>query len=192
VFKAKRRTIVTTAAAAVVLLAGALAVTLLTGNSGSSGTETVKGNTVLYNPARRPAAPEFAATTLTGTKINLSSYRGQTVVLNFWGSWCPPCREEAPTLAVLSQQYAKKGVAFIGDDVQDTTVNALAFTRGVGITYPSINDSGGRVVQAFAQVTPLNDTPVTIVIDKTGHVAGLVLGQASYGDLTTLLQEAAK
>jgi peroxiredoxin len=191
VFKARRKTIVITVAAAVVLLAGALAVTLLTGNSSGSN-ETVNGNTVTYQAGHRPAVPEFTATTLTGKTIKLSSYRGKIMVLNFWGSWCQPCRKEAPTLAVLSEQYGKQGVAFIGDDMQDSPVNALAFTRNVGLAYPSINDSGGSVVQAFGLVTPVDDTPTTVVIDKTGYVVGLVLGEASYGDLAKLLQQAAR
>jgi thiol-disulfide isomerase/thioredoxin len=138
VFKARRKTVVVIVAAAVALLAGALAVTLLTRNS-SGSSETVNGNTVTYQAGHRPAVPAFTATTLTGQAIRMSSYRGKVAVLNFWGSWCQPCLREAPTLAVLSQQYNRHGVAFIGDDVQDTPANALTFTKNVGITYPSIN-----------------------------------------------------
>ncbi len=190
-FKAKRRTIVTTTVTAAVLLAGALAVSLLTQNSDLASYETVDGSMITYHAGHRPAVPEFTATTLTGAAVKLSSYRGKTVVLNFWGSWCPPCREEAPTLAVVSEQYGKQGVDFIGDDVKDTTVSALTFTRGVGITYPSINDSGGTVVQDVSQAVPVSDTPTTLVIDKTGHVVGLIAGAASYGQLTALLHDAA-
>ena len=140
---------------------------------------------------QRPAAPDFTATSLTGATIKLSSYRGKTVVLNFWGSWCPPCRDEAPTLALLAEQYSKQGVAFLGDDVGDTPTNALAYTKSIGIGYPSINDPGYAVVQKFSQVAPVSDTPTTVVIDKTGHVAGMVLGKVSYGQMTTLLRDAA-
>jgi thiol-disulfide isomerase/thioredoxin len=189
VFRAKRRTVVTVTAVVAVLLAGALAVTFLTQGKGNASGNT--DGTVEYQPGHRPLAPEFTATSLTGTTINLSSYRGKTLVLNFWGSWCPPCRAEAPTLAVLSQQYSSKGVVFLGDDVGDTPSNALAFTRSVGITYPSINDPGYLVVQRFSQVAPVSDTPTTVVIDKTGHVAGMVLGEVSYGEMTTLLSNAA-
>lgn len=184
-FKAKRRTVVTTTAVAAVLLGGALAATLLTqGKSNAS-------NTVEYPAGHRPLAPDLTGTSLTGGTIKLSSYRGKTVVLNFWGSWCPPCRDEAPTLAVLAEQYGPKGVAFLGDDVSDTPVNALAFTRSVGITYPSINDQGYAVVQQLSRVVPVSDTPTTVVIDKTGHVVGMVLGTVSYGQMTTLLHDAA-
>lgn len=191
-FKVKRRTVVTVTAAAAVLLAAALAVTLLTQGKGdpSDGT-VVSANTIVYQPGHRPLAPDFTATSLTGTTIKMSSYLGKTVVLNFWGSWCPPCRDEAPTLAVLSEQYASKGVAFLGDDVGDTPANALAFTRSVGITYPSINDPGYLIVQKFSEVAPVTDTPTTVIIDKTGHVAAMALGEVTYGEMTTLLHDAA-
>jgi peroxiredoxin len=178
-------------AAFAVLLGGALAVTLATsGSTGAGDGKITKGNTVSYQAGARPLAPDVTATSLTGTTIKLSSYRGKTVVLNFWGSWCPPCRDEAPTLAVLDQQYRAKGVAFLGDDVGDTPANALSFTRSVGISYPSINDPGYAVVQKFSLVAPVSDTPTTVVIDKTGHVVGMVLGKVSYAEMVTLLQEA--
>ena len=189
-FRPRRRTVIVVAAAFAVLLGGALAVTLATGNSGGGDGKVVNGNTVSYTAGKRPLAPEVTAKTLTGSAIKLSSYRGKVVVLNFWGSWCEPCRNEAPTLAVLDQQYQSKGVAFIGDDVADTPASALAFTRSHGITYPSINDPGYAVVQDFSQVAPVSDTPMTVVIDKTGHVVGTILGQVSFGQMTTLLNDA--
>jgi thiol-disulfide isomerase/thioredoxin len=188
VFKAKRRTVVTVTAVAAVLLAGALAATLLT--SGNSNTASAS-NMVEYPAGHRPLAPDITGTSLTGTAIKLSSYRGKTVVLNFWGSWCAPCRGEAPVLALLDKQYGAKGVAFLGDDVGDTPANALAFTRGAGISYPSISDQGYAVVAQLSQVVPVSDTPTTVVIDKTGHVAGTIIGAVNYGEMTTLLHDAA-
>jgi thiol-disulfide isomerase/thioredoxin len=188
VFKAKRRTVVTVTAVVAALLAGALAVTFLTSGKGTTANAA---NSVEYPAGHRPLAPDFSGTSLTGSTIKLSSYQGKTVVLNFWGSWCSPCREEAPTLAVLDEQYGSKGVAFLGDDVGDTPANALAFTHSAGITYPSINDQGYAVVQQVMAVVPVSDTPTTVVIDKTGHVAGIVLGAISYGQMTTLLRDAA-
>ncbi len=186
-FKAKRRTVVTVTAAAAALLGGALAATLLTSGKGSATT----GNTVEYQAGHRPAVPNLTGKSLTGTTINLSSYRGKVVVLNFWGSWCSPCREEAPLLAGLDQQYSSKGVVFLGDDVGDTPANALAFTSSHGITYPSFNDPGYAVVAQISQVVPVHDTPTTVVTDKTGHGAGTILGAATYSELTTLLRDAA-
>ena len=188
-FKAKRRTVVTVTAVLAVLLGGALAVTFLTTGKGGTASAT---NMVEYPVGHRPLAPDFSGTSLTGSTIKLSSYRGKTVVLNFWGSWCSPCRGEAPTLAVLDEQYGPKGVAFLGDDVGDTPANALAFTHSARITYPSINDQGYAVVQQLSAAVPVSDTPTTVVIDKTGHVAGMILGAVSYGEMTTLLSDAAE
>ena len=187
VFKAKRRTVVTTAAGVFVLLVAALVVTVFThGNSSSAS-----GNVVAYPAGQRPAAPEFTASSLTGTPINFASYRGKIVVLNIWGSWCPPCRGEGQTLKYLDEQYGPQGVAFLGDDIQDTPTQALGFLRKEGITYPSVNDANGAVEQRLSIAVPINGTPTTLVIDKTGHIAGMIDGPVSYFDLSSLLREAA-
>ena len=114
---------------------------------------------MLYSAGHRPLAPEFTATTLTGSKLSFSSYRGKVVVLNFWGSWCVPCREEAPTLAVVAEQYQPTGVTFLGVDERDTTASAEAFTRNFGITYPSVNDPSQEIALDFTAVVPLAGNP---------------------------------
>ena len=184
-FKVKRRTVVTTAAGAFVLLVAALVVTVVTQGKGDAA-----GNMLTYPAGQRPAAPEFTATSLTGTPINFASYRGKIVVLNVWGSWCPPCRNESQTLKYLDEQYGPEGVAFLGDDVQDTPTNALSFLHGADITYPSVNDSNEAVEQRLSIAVPISGTPTTLVIDKTGHIAGLIDGAVTYPQVTTLLQDA--
>jgi peroxiredoxin len=188
--RVRRRTVVTVTAVVAVLLAGALTVTLLTRGSSTSSDKTVDGNTVEYTTGHQPLAPDFSATSLTGMPIKMSSYRGKVLVLNFWGSWCSPCRAEAPTLQVTYEQFHPRGVDFLGDDVADTPTNALAFTSSVHLTYPSINDPGYSVVQQFSAAAPVSDTPTTVVIGKTGHVVGLVLGRSTYSELTMLLHQA--
>jgi peroxiredoxin len=173
-----------------VLLGGALAATLLTSGSNSTSGRVVSGNTVEYLAGHRPLAPDFTGTSLTGTTIKMSRYRGKVLVLNFWGSWCAPCRGEAATLEVASQQYRAQGVDFLGDDVADTPTNALSFMHSEAVSYPSINDPGWSVVQQFTPVAPVSDTPTTVVIDRTGHVAGMALGTISNRELTTLLHQA--
>jgi thiol-disulfide isomerase/thioredoxin len=190
VFKAKRRLVVLAATA----LAGvALAVVLLTGwaSGGNSGVTDVAGSTsaVLYQAGHRPVAPDFTATTLTGARLSFSSYRGRIVVLNFWGSWCAPCRAEAPALAGAAKQYRLAGVDFLGVDVRDTTASALAFTRNFGIAYPSVSDSSSVITLDFTAVVPIAGTPTTLVIDRTGHIAGAVFGTATYQELTDILAQ---
>ena len=158
---------------------------------GNRGVTDVAGNpsAVLYSAGHRPLAPDFTGTTLTGSRLSFSSYRGRVVVLNFWGSWCAPCRAEAPTLAVTAQQYRPAGVAFLGVDVRDTTASALAFTRDFGITYPSVSDPGSVITLDFTAVVPIAGTPTTLVIDRTGHIAGAVFGTATYQELTDILAQ---
>jgi peroxiredoxin len=185
-----RRAVVLVAA---VVTGAALAVVLLAGwaTSGSRSVTDVDGNpsAVLYTAGHRPLAPGFTATTLTGSRLSLSSYRGRVVVLNFWGSWCVPCREEAPALAVAAQQYRPAGVAFLGVDVRDTTASAQAFVRSFGITYPSVSDSSSQITLDFTAVVPIAGTPTTLVIDRTGHIAGAVFGTVTYDELTTILDQ---
>jgi peroxiredoxin len=189
-FRAKRRTVVTVTAVVAVLLAGALTVTLLT-QGGSSPGKIVDGNTIAYTAGHQPMAPDVSGKSLTGSVIKLSAYRGKVVVLNFWGSWCPPCRSEAETLEVAAQQYSSQGVDFLGDDLQDNTASALAFTTSHHISYPSFNDSSAVIVAEFSQAAPVSDTPTTVVINRTGHVVGMETGAITNGELTKLLHEAA-
>ena len=183
-----RRTVVLAAAA----LAGVLLIVVLaTGwaGSGNSSVTTVDGSTsaVLYSAGHRPLAPEFTATTLTGSKLSLSDYRGKVVVLNFWGSWCVPCRAEAPTLAALAAKYQPSGVSFLGVDVRDTTASALAFAHSFHITYPSVSDESSAITLDFTAKVPIAGTPTTLVVDRTGHIAGAVFGTVTYSELTAIL-----
>jgi thiol-disulfide isomerase/thioredoxin len=175
-----------TVCAGAVLVAG-----LLSGwaTGGNSGVTHVAGSNsaVLYSAGHRPLVPDFTATTLTGSRLSFSAYRGRVVVVNFWGSWCAPCREEAPMLAVTAQQYRPAGVAFLGVDVRDTTASALAFTRDFGIGYPSVSDSGSVVTLDFTAVVPIAGTPTTLVVDRTGHIAGAVFGPATQQELADIL-----
>lgn len=184
-----RRIVVAVAAAAMVMLGGVLSVTFLT--RGNTGGQLVNGNVVEYAAGHRPLAPDLTATALTGSPVRMSSYRGKVLVLNFWASWCSPCRREAPVLQVAYQQYHAQGVDFLGDDMGDTAANALSFIHSESIGYPSISDPGYAFVQQFSQAAPVNDPPTTAVIDKTGHVAGIVLGPVNDGELAALIHKAA-
>ena len=186
--RARRRTVVLAAAVLTGLL---LALVLVAGwaGSGKSDVTDIGGNTdaVVYAAGHRPLAPEFTATTLTGSKLNFSSYRGQVVVLNFWGSWCVPCREEAATLSDVAAQYQPSGVSFLGVDVRDTAASAEAFAHNHHITYPSVSDPSSVITLDFTAVVPIAGTPTTLVIDRTGHIAGAVFGTATYSELTAIL-----
>lgn len=180
--------------AAALAAAGVLAVAACSGQiaantPASNGISFVSGNgtAAFYKAGSRPAAPAVSGTTLAGSKLSLSSYRGHVVVLNFWGSWCAPCRAEAPTLAVLSEQYHAKGVQFVGIDIRDSPTSAQAFVQNFGISYPSLNDPADEIALAFRSTVPPAAIPSTLVIDRNGHIAGRVIGQASDASLGNIL-----
>lgn len=192
-FKSKRRTAVTLTAVAAVLLAGGLTSAFSGGDGPPAGEAYVDGNptAVVYDTGHRAALPGFSGKTLTGESLSFAAYHGKVVVLNFWGSWCSPCRSEGPTLATLSARYAPAGVSFLGVDVEDTPVNAEAFEQSFGITYPSLNDPGQSIAQVIGSAVPVSGTPQTLVIDRTGHVAGAIFGTATYSVLNEMLTKVA-
>lgn len=155
--------------------------------SGSQSFVSGSYSSTYYAPGSRPAAPRFSGTTLTGAKFRLAAQQGRLIVLNFWGSWCAPCRREAPTLAALAAHFKSSPVTFVGDDVQDSPASAQAFERTFGITYPSLNDPGEQVALAFHGAVPPVGIPTTLLIDRTGHIAGRIVGEVSYSGLRSLI-----
>ena len=112
-------------------------------------------------------APALVGTTLSGARIDLASYRGHPVVLDFWGSWCVPCQEEQAEMNGIVARYAPRGVRFVGVDLRDSSAaDALAFVAEHKVTYPSIYDPGSDAAATFNVDAP----PTTIIIDATGHI----------------------
>jgi len=190
VLKSRRRVI---ALAATVCAGAALVVVLLTGwaSGGNTGVTDVAGSTsaVLYSAGHRPVAPDFTGTTLTGSRLAFSSYRGRVVVLNFWGSWCTPCREEAPALGTLARNFAGTDVRFVGVDIRDDPASAEGFMRTFRISYPSLNDPNDLVALDFSGTVPPASIPTTLVIDRSGRIAARIVGQASYSGLKALIKQ---
>ncbi|MEV4198562.1 TlpA family protein disulfide reductase [Micromonospora globbae] len=122
-------------------------------------------------PDQRSAPPKIAGELLTGGNYDVSQARGQVVVLNFWGSWCAPCRAEADDLEATYQATKGSGVTFLGINVQDSKDKALAFEEG-RVTYPSIFDPPSRL--ALALDIPPNTIPATVVLDREGRIAVVI------------------
>jgi len=163
------------------------------GNSQDSGTGqgfvSSSYNSRYFNPGSRPVAPAVAGTTLTGQKFSLAADHGDLVVMNFWGSWCSPCRAEAPALVSLAAHFGHDPVRFVGDDVHDYSAAAQAFEHTFDVPYPSLNDPGSKVPLAFHDTVPPSAIPSTLVIDRTGHIAGIVVGQITYNGLRALIDK---
>jgi thiol-disulfide isomerase/thioredoxin len=188
--KGRKRAAVSLAAAAAVLLAAGLWASQASGGT-PSGESYVDGNpsAVLYDTGHRALVPDFSGTTLAGPPFSLAAYRGKVVVLNFWGSWCAPCRSEGQTLEALSGRYAHAGVSFIGVDEHDTPANAEAFEQGFGIKYPSVDDPAASIAQTVSSAVLISSPPTTLVIDRSGHVSGAIFGTATYSVLDTMISK---
>jgi cytochrome c biogenesis protein CcmG/thiol:disulfide interchange protein DsbE len=134
-------------------------------------------------------APDFTLSMFDGSQLTLSELRGQVVVVNFWASWCIPCRDEAPILEQTWRRYRDQGVVFIGVDYLDTDKEALAFLEEFNVTYPNGPDLGTRIARDYRIV----GVPETFFIDKEGQVADLEIGPLTEARLVsaieTLLQE---
>jgi cytochrome c biogenesis protein CcmG/thiol:disulfide interchange protein DsbE len=112
------------------------------------------------------AAPDFTLTTLQGETITLSDLRGKVVVINFWASWCGPCRVEAPVLERVWQQYKDRGVVLLGVAYTDTESGARAFIAEFNQTYPNGLDLGTRISDQYH----ITGVPETFVVDQNGDV----------------------
>ena len=107
---------------------------------------------------------------LDGSSFNLASLRGTVVVINWWGSWCEPCRRETPHLVQAYNATRGLDVEFVGVDVRDSREAAVSFATDYQVPYRSIFDPAGRVALAFTQVPP-SVVPTTVVLDRSGRVA---------------------
>lgn len=134
--------------------------------------------------------PVVSGRTLAGGKLNLAADRGHVVVLNFWGSWCSVCQQEAPALATAARQFTPSGVRFIGVDVADNAASARAYMQQYGLRYPSLNDPGDHIAAEFNRIIPIAAFPSTLVISPDGRIAGRVIGAASGRDLRRLINAA--
>ena len=128
-------------------------------------------------------APPLVATTLAGQHFDLASHRGHPVVLDFWASWCGPCRKQQPQLNELSRRYAPRGVVFMGVDLRDDGASADAYVHSFDVPYSSVEDTTGDIAGRFDVPAP----PVTLVIDGDGRIALRKLGGISVGDLAPVL-----
>ena len=119
----------------------------------------------------RPTA-DFTLSLFDGSTLRLSDYRGKAVVLNFWASWCIPCREEAPLLEAAWQALKDQEVIFLGVNIQDAEPAAKAFLREFGVTFPNGRDAEGKIAIDYG----VYGIPETFFIDREGRITAKVIG----------------
>jgi cytochrome c biogenesis protein CcmG/thiol:disulfide interchange protein DsbE len=134
-------------------------------------------------PQPGDTAPDFALTTFDGQPLKLSDLRGKIVVVNFWASWCPPCRDEAPDLQAIWEDYGAQGVVVVGVAWLDADRDSRAFMTEFGMTYPNAPDTG-EVVGKLYRIT---GAPENFVIDQNGVIAHTIVNPVTYDSLATLL-----
>lgn len=160
--------------------------------SGEAGFVSGTGAITTVPDDEREPAPEVSGETLDGDQVSLRDYRGSVVVLNIWGSWCPPCRKEAPELVKASEALADENVQFLGIDTRDNDpAPARRFVEEFGIEYPNLYDPDGRLLLGFAGTVPPSSIPSTLVIDPQGRVAARVLGESTQTTFEELAREVA-
>ena len=181
-----------TALASVALLALLAGCSNDIGSSGDQGYVAGKGIITSLPEADRKQPGEVAGETIDGEPLSLDDFAGQVVVVNVWGSWCAPCRAEAPMLAEAARDLEKDDVAFLGIDSRDLNeTQARAFVRRFEIPYPSIYDQQGRTLLAFRGTLVPSSVPATVIIDREGRVAASVLGEITRTTLYDLVEEVA-
>lgn len=139
-------------------------------------------------PAAREgrAAPDFRLRTLDGHVARLSDYRGRFVLVNFWASWCGPCRGETPDLEAFYRQYRDRGLVVLGVNQQESESTARALAEQFAVSYPILLDRSGGVSDGYRVSTGL---PISFFIDRDGIIQRIFIGRVEWSDLESLARE---
>ena len=130
-------------------------------------------------------APEFTLPLFDGGQLVLAEHLGRPVVINFWASWCAPCRDEAPLLERTWRSYRDRGVQYIGVAIQETEEGGRAYLKEFGITYPNVLDRDGKVTVDYGVI----GLPVTFFVNRDGIVERRWVGAVREGTLVAWLDE---
>ncbi len=147
------------------------------------------GSVTVVGPGQRETLIALSGTTLQGEEWTSQDAREEVLVINVWGSWCAPCREEAADLQEVYAEFdeAQEPVQFIGVNDRDSVPTALAFEKAKGVEYPSLEFDGGQTLTQLEGLA--NARPSTVVLDQEGLVAARVLGQVDASTLRALVQD---
>ncbi|MER8011391.1 TlpA disulfide reductase family protein [Streptomyces sp. NPDC094149] len=184
-----RATLLAATAAAAALTLSACSSGGTSGGGGDTNFVMGKDGISTVKKGERSAAPDLSGKTIDGSSLDVASYKGKVVVLNLWGSWCAPCRAEAPNLEKVSRDLKAKDVQFVGINTRDAQIaNARAFEKQYGVSFPSLYDPTGKLMLRFKKGT-LNPQaiPSTLVLDRRGKIAARSLAALSEDKLRAMI-----
>lgn len=168
----------------------------LVGGCSKGGTQTNDGGFVTGDgsltrvaPKDRKPAPPLSGDDLYGRPLSAKTFEGKVLVVNIWGSWCPPCRKETPVLNKLARELESQGVQFLGIAVREGPTASRVFAERKKVPYPSISDSDGSLLVGFANSLPAIAIPTTYVIDRQGRVAARFMDVATETTLRDLVTD---
>lgn len=133
----------------------------------------------------RPA-PDFSLRDIDGNTVRLRHLRGQVVFLNFWATWCPPCREEMPEIEIIHQRYKDAGVVVIGVDLDETVAEVREYTEAGGFTWTFVIDTTGEVARDYR----VDVIPTSFFIDGEGTIRSIAIGAMSEQQIEEKLAKA--
>ena len=128
-----------------------------------------------YSPGEKP--PEFSARTLEGRTVSLAGLRGRVVLLNFWATWCLPCKEEMPVFEQLHREFAAQGLTVLGVNVREETPAIRGYAKELGLTFPLVPDPKGKVQVMYGVI----GLPTTFLIGRDGRAVARAIGGREWG-----------
>jgi peroxiredoxin len=137
-----------------------------------------EGGALLTELSERAAAPRFDLKGPGGERIRLSDFRGKPLIVNFWATWCPPCRAEMPSIQRAWEQLEENGVGVVAINVGEDPETVREFVRQVPVTFPLPIDKDSRVVQSW----PVKGLPTTFVVDSKGRLVYVAAGERQWDD----------
>jgi len=159
------------------------------GVDGGTGFQGGDNSLTWLPPGDRSRPEAVTGTLLDGSSFDLASWRGHVVVVNFWGSWCSPCRDEADALEQVYRDNRTRGVEFLGVDVREDRPSAQSFIEDRHIGYPSLFDPSDVLALRFPGLPP-NATPTTLILDRQGRIAARHSGEIRYTQLRDVVARA--
>lgn len=150
-----------------------------------AGMLLVVGVLMISSGGLASAAPDFAATTLTGQDVRLSDYRGQVVMLNFWATWCPPCRAEMPGIQAAYAERQDEGFTVLAINNAETPAQIQPFAQSLGLQFPIVLDTSSQLQRTFG----IRGYPTSIFVDAQGAVYATHPGFVSETDLEAYINE---